>query len=216
MLAIGLGTGRCGTVSLAELLDHQPGARVTHERRPLLPWEPDEALYRARLETFRSDEAALVGDVGPYYLPYAPWLLRDVDEVRLVCLQRDRDAVIGSFFARTGRRNHWTADHGSRWRADPEWDRCFPTYATDSKEEAIGRYWDEYYRRAGELARRHPARFRIFDMEAALNDRRGQERLLDFVGVPPEDRALQPGRRENRAPLVRRLKGWLRRHVLRW
>jgi hypothetical protein len=33
-IVLGMGTGRCGTGSLAALLNRQPGARVTHEMRP--------------------------------------------------------------------------------------------------------------------------------------------------------------------------------------
>ena len=43
---LGIGTGRCGTLSLADLLSHQPGTRVTHECRPTLPWTAVDAQMR--------------------------------------------------------------------------------------------------------------------------------------------------------------------------
>ena len=39
-LVLGIGTGRCGSHALAELLNHQPDANVTHEQPPLLDWQP--------------------------------------------------------------------------------------------------------------------------------------------------------------------------------
>ena len=49
-LVIGLGTGRCGTVSLSRLLNAQPDAQVRHELRPYLPWAVDEALLARKLD----------------------------------------------------------------------------------------------------------------------------------------------------------------------
>ena len=34
-----MGSGQCGTLSLARLLSRQPGVVVSHEDPPLLPWQ---------------------------------------------------------------------------------------------------------------------------------------------------------------------------------
>jgi len=39
-LIIGLGTGRCGTHSLVDVLNAQDGAAVVHEDKPILHWDP--------------------------------------------------------------------------------------------------------------------------------------------------------------------------------
>lgn len=38
-IILGIGTGRCGTLSLAEILNGQPNTQVTHEEASLLLWD---------------------------------------------------------------------------------------------------------------------------------------------------------------------------------
>jgi len=47
-IILGIGSGRCGTRSLADVLNRQPGCRVTHEERPLLAWDADQLGERLR------------------------------------------------------------------------------------------------------------------------------------------------------------------------
>src|SRR5690606_35389199 len=72
-IILGIGSGRCGTRSLADVLERQPGCRVTHEERPLLAWDADQKGERlrarfARWRQLRSEP--IVGDVASFYLPY--------------------------------------------------------------------------------------------------------------------------------------------------
>lgn len=39
-IVLGMGSGRCGTLTLAQVLSRQPGVAVSHEDPPLLPWQP--------------------------------------------------------------------------------------------------------------------------------------------------------------------------------
>jgi hypothetical protein len=191
-ILVGIGTGRCGTRSLAALLSQQVSTAVAHEVRPLLPWNKEAAPQdmKARFEAILGlfPQVTRVGDVAHFYLPYVEDILTAFDDVRVICLQRDRSTTIDSFLywtvkTRGGRAvNHWSADREG-FEADP-WDACFPKYSTVDMPKAIGRYWDEYYDRAAGLACRFPERVRIFQTERVLNDHDGTRGLLDWIGIP--------------------------------
>jgi hypothetical protein len=48
-------------------------------------------------------------------------------------------------------------------------------------EEAIGRYWDDYYFQAERLAKDYASSVRVFNTEA-LRTRDGQSEILEFCG----------------------------------
>jgi hypothetical protein len=123
-------------------------------------------------------------------------------------LKRDRKATIESYLRWTARRNHWTRHDGARWKLD-KWDQCYPKYSEADKAEAIGRYWDEYYRRSAELETAYPRSFRVFSTEA-LNAVAGQGALFDFLGIAPECRRVTLDVRANKARPPRSVRFLLR------
>ena len=168
----------------------------------------------------RGGPVRLIGDVASYYLPYVSAIHDANPDVRFVCLKRDREETVRSFLAKTFKRrslpflrylgmrrvkdrNHWVAHDGRRWDLDPLWDRCFPKYETNSKRQAIEMYWDEYYGTAARLELEMPGRFRVFPL-ASLNDAASLDAILEFVGVPKGDRALEVGLRVNVRATTRR------------
>lgn len=195
-IVIGLGTGRCGTLSLASLLDGQVSACVSHEGTPLdqggqawrrhawmhLPWEPDADRFEAVASAIESYPGRFVGDVGFYYLPYVEMLIDRFPNVRFVCLKRNRSQVLRSYMAKTRLRNPWSDESHRGRHAAGDWWRCYPQYALP-KEAALNRYYTHYYRRASELRRKHPGRFRIWRVDSALNTRAGQIDVLQHVGL---------------------------------
>jgi hypothetical protein len=72
-IILGIGTGRCGTASLAKVLNRQAEANCSYEEPPLLPWRPAdsaERVIRERFARFRNvGKARLLGDVASFYLP---------------------------------------------------------------------------------------------------------------------------------------------------
>ena len=48
-LVIGLGTGRCGTVTLTQILGHQQGVRASHESWSPVPWEGEQDHWAGRI-----------------------------------------------------------------------------------------------------------------------------------------------------------------------
>jgi Sulfotransferase family len=234
MIIIGLGSGRCGTRSLAALLNAQPDTVCFHEVNPsCMAWTGTERTVLSMLEEFRAvlaggprqltvdlasrrraeqlprlrslEVVRAIGDVASYYLPYAP-MLAEMPDVRLPVLRRDKAATIASFVEvmriRRGTirmaidgvatllrrrpyrrfRNHWVEHDGRRWRRSAKFDKCFPKFQADTLEDALGQYWDLYYRTAGELAAGYPAKVRIFDLDD-LNTQSGQRAILEFCGL---------------------------------
>jgi hypothetical protein len=215
---IGLGTGRCGTNSLAALIALQPGALGTHERHgPAVAWTGGEAEVDRVLDELASDLAAgatLVGEIGLYYLPYVARIRARFPTARFVVLQRDRARTVESFMEKTAdKSNHWApTPRGAR---HARWDHCFPTYeAALSKREAIGRYWDEYYAATAALERAEPSVFLTVRTEE-LGEVATQRRILDFLGVPAAAQRISAGLATNRAEdvapsLGKRLRRWWR------
>jgi hypothetical protein len=184
-LVIGLGTGRCGTHSLAKLLDDQPDARVTHELgdRPVMPWRHDENLAQGAVLHFEGQQHdGLFGDVAFYWLNYAEDLLRAFPNAKFVVLKRDREETVESYCRWSPGRNHWADHMGLQWIECP-WDWCFPSYPTSmEKEEAITRYWDEYYRETDRLAGLYPGNFCQLATRD-LNSESQVTQLLKWLGV---------------------------------
>lgn len=201
-LVIGLGTGRCGTDSLAYFLDFQEGANVSHEMfKHKLTWQGaekqiDKLLQWMQLQT----DQCLVGDVAFAYLSYVGYILSRWPNAKFICLQRDRTETVESFIKKTPGRNHWMQHDGVQWQAD-RWDVCFPQYAAASKAEALGVYWDEYYATAGELQATYPTAFRIFPT-TTLNQLQGQQAILYFIGISHQQMRLPTHVHENQSPSV--------------
>ena len=148
----------------------------------------------------------LIADIAFYYLNYVDELLGAAPECIVICMKRDRESTISSWLKKSAIKrwpslwladrlkswltrtpfyteyNFWQVHDGSRWKLDPVWDSCFPKFEADSKREAIGQYWDYYYLEADRLQRKHPERFRIFDVRDLSSDE-GQKGILSFLGI---------------------------------
>jgi len=193
-LVIGIGTGRCGTVSLAQLLNAQPDARVTHESEPWLPWRKEHAsaserafmkrtwgifdpvdVYAQKVQRFaeRLDEYSLVGDVAFFWLPYVDALRVDFPDVKVVGLWRDKESYIESAWRKTG------GDQGPNFWDCPlceSWSLTFPQYRGVPKRDAIEMYWEDYRRWIDCNA---DYVMRMDD----LNDETKQDDLFNFLGI---------------------------------
>ncbi len=196
-LVVGLGTGRCGTVSLSKTLALQKDSRFTHESKPLLPWIFSKKDILKKLEQVMSYDNHLVGDIAFYYLPYVEFILKKYPDTKFICLQRSKEETVKSYMKKTERKNHWMDHDGTKWKKDELWDPCFPKYETDSKEQAISMYWDTYYSLIGQLLEKYPANIKKYSLECTLNSKEGLSDLLSFVGIPKEKQILRSGIKEN-------------------
>jgi len=70
---------------------------------------------------------------------------------------------------------------GNGWQRDPEWDDAFPYYDEPDKAKALGLYWEHYHCTAREYGARFPRNFMLIST-AALNERSGRMKILEFIG----------------------------------
>lgn len=218
-LIIGLGTGRCGTVSLSRFLNDQPEAFVIHEgayedMRILFPWEGTAEAVTDWLQQLAgfAGEQPFFGDTGSYYLPYVEPILSAFPGARFICFERERASVVRSFATKTGKRNHWYEHKGKRWKKDTRWDASFPKFDEQDKETAIGMYWDLYHEMSTDLSEKYPGHFRIFPM-TIINSEAGRAELLDFVGYEGE-RVLDREYVSNTKKDNRNFRYWLKQKLL--
>jgi len=183
-IVIGLGTGRCGTHSLAHLLNAQRDATVYHEKEEhKISWGGSEQAIDTLLTwAMAQEQLQLVGDVGFYYLPYVEYILTRKPSVKFICLQRNCADTVASYLKKTPDRNHWVDHQGNGWQPC-RWDACYPKYAVPDKQSALTLYWYDYYFTATRLQALYPNNFRIFPM-TALNHKKHQQAILAFLEVP--------------------------------
>lgn len=183
-LIFGLGSGRCGTHSLSELLNKQKNFEISHELgdNPVLTWDFNKECIDFYLDKITSRGSDSVGDVAFYLINYVDYILSIYPDSKFLCLKRNKANTVSSYKTKTAGRNHWQSHKGEFYRLCP-WDRCYPKYKEDiKKEEAISLYYDDYYSLIEELIKKHPKNISLFNMED-LNDYKKVKSMLYFVGV---------------------------------
>jgi hypothetical protein len=174
MPIVGCGSGRCGTQSLARILDSCDYVHCGHETEPKLYWD-DDCNYQDKLEWFKQRK----NDVALYYGKYIDRFLDDLEDIKVICMVRDKKKTVESFKAVTPDRNHWSHE------VDEEWDKCFPSYDFESKANAIRQYWEDYY---DQIPDEDP---RVMMMATEwLNEKQKLTRLFDFCEIPKKDRVF--------------------------
>ena len=199
-LILGLGTGRCGTVSLATILSEQENTRATHEfdGQYLMDWNFDATDYIgavARLAHMAYDDQR-PASIASFQLNYAARFMEDYPEAKIIVLSRKKSEVVSSFLRWTGFKNHWCENPDA---PDP-YDKCFPKYQDSlAKDLAIGRYWDEYYQRCEQLEAQYP--YRVFWIGTEeLSSEESVAEMLEFLEyenpvITTSHRNKAPGRK---------------------
>lgn len=151
----------------------------------------------------------IIGDVAFYYIGYVDYIMEMKENVRFICMHREKSEVIKSLLNKTsikrGRfiklvdrlnsvvsgkvfykaRNHWMKHDGSIWLPDPLWDKCYPDFQANDREGAVSKYVDYYYREAKEFETKYKNRFKIFDIND-LNTLEGQRQILSYLQIEEE------------------------------
>lgn len=187
VLLLGLGTGRSGSTSLAKLWESQDDCYSFHEHPPRLTWKenPTRWSFHKRRFDLLLDHYGFVSDVSHWWLPYIDRIMEHYQNVRIVVLQRDRDAMVESFLkikaGRDGRFiNHWIDHDGSTWIKNA-WDECYPSYDVSTMREALECYWNEYRSTVDALVKRFPSSIKVFPTER-LSEPDTQRDILSFCG----------------------------------
>ncbi|MFV0446666.1 MAG: glycosyltransferase family 2 protein [Planctomycetaceae bacterium] len=145
--------------------------------------------------------AAVVGDVASFYLPYLDAAFQHDPTLKVICLQRPRAEVVDSFsrwldIVEPLPTNHWSACPPTGVYHNPVWSQIFPKYPDPDLFGCIGRYWDDYQGRVSQLQSRWPERIQSFPTES-LNSESGIRELLRFAGVSDWEMVMHVGERSN-------------------
>lgn len=178
---IGLGTGRCGTNSLADLLNMQPGINISHEYLFPLPWNFSLEVIQRRIYDLRKKN----GDVAFYYLNYVEHINSVYPSSKFVCLKRDKAGTIMSYMKKSENRNNWIEHNGNKWSKSKFFYNSYPKFDVELKEEALDKYYELYYSKARKLEETMP-NFKIFDLND-LNTQSGVLKILDFCGFEKDE-----------------------------
>jgi hypothetical protein len=181
----GLGSGRCGTVTLAHVLNSQKRSCVTHEGVLPLPWGLVEPMmFHITMVNVTHYPGVTNGDVALYYLNYIREILYMIPPAKFVCLKRNKEATVTSYL------NH-IKEYPSTFITNKMpsksssflWHHARPKYEVETEEEGIRLYYDEYYKRAELWESVYPEVFRIFKSETVLNQEEEQEEMLRWIGI---------------------------------
>jgi Sulfotransferase domain len=195
-IVIGIGSGRNGSTSLAEMLSTIDGSCCTHENPPLMRWTPHPEEIRFHLQRLQrlARYFPVVVDVAHWWLNAIPRLLSYFPDALVIGVTRDVESCARSFFkikgAGVGSCNHWVPYGNGIWSAQ-RWDPTYPTYAVPdqaqddpdgAKFQLITRYVSEYNTAVHALAVRGSAKFMALKTED-LSGPTAQRALYDFIGV---------------------------------
>jgi len=118
---LGVGAGRCGTQSLARILDQVDGVNAFHESYfETEDYRPD---VRRMFWQFKEGTREMWGHVGALWLGFVPLLRLQFPRLPIICLHRDEQEVIDSFMKRDEvRRRKWLINiAGTVDRLTPEY-----------------------------------------------------------------------------------------------
>ena len=192
-LLMGLGTGRCGTMSLATILDAQYSTSISFEGYYKLPWLANIDSLKHTIKNISMHAGETVGDVGFYYLPYVEKIIELTGDAKFVCIKRDKDETIASQI-RAGQslyHMHIVAQDSKHFDSDAchlnneenrTFRNSFPKYDLPL-EDAWAQYHDDYYEKADYFERVYPGTFKVFDMDSVLNTYDGQLEMLKWAGL---------------------------------
>jgi hypothetical protein len=194
-IVIGLGTGRCGSTSLASLLSTVGDSCATHENPPQIFWVPFPEQVRFHVDRLRvlREYFALIADVSHWWLNVTGDLVSAFPGIKMIGLYRNEQDCVRSFMRikRYGSHswNHWVTPGHGIW-ATHSWDPCYPTYSMPAarsnldaiKGGMISRYVSEYNMRLHQLAKQFSKNIHLVKTEA-LNLSDTQARVFEFVGI---------------------------------
>lgn len=195
---IGFGTGRCGTTSLAKIINGCKNVSVSHESYAFrVDWyRTSKRRIRRMANTFRRyiEEDILVGDVALYWLPHIGSIRAHFPNIKLVHIFRNKEEVANSFL----RKSDPPADRlrperktGQRVRLG---DHMFPTIDGFDLRQSYEFYWEMYQKWAKSISN-------VYHLDVyQLNNKKALVKLFDYLEIPERDRVFPERTRFNKGP----------------
>lgn len=190
----GIGTGRCGTGTVAKLVDNQKGISCSHEGY-YCPWERDIiAFYQSVIAMMQQEELIVtrIGNVGFYWKNYLREIFRDLFNPKVIVLKREKEEVVESFSSMYREKNYWSKPGGKNWDGrEPQQTfltLMFPKYDL-SKKDAIGQYWEDYYNDGAidYYLDKFPQNIILIRSEDLWAGEEAQRSIFEFLDISEED-----------------------------
>lgn len=185
---IGYGFGRCGTTSLARLLNIQPKSRVSHELYGL-HWFNIYSKYSTIKRMFEiwGKERDFVGDVNYAWVQYIRNIVEDFPDVKFIHIWRDKEESVESFWKKSQDRRN-SIDSVSPYAESTLWYTIYPYFGFPPTKDQIANNYEIFHKIAESIMFVFSQRVYTIKMEN-LNKEESIKKLLDFVGIP-EDKQI--------------------------
>jgi len=208
---VGIGTGRCGTKSLAILVDACKHTDVRHEHFLTSWYDPEESVIQDMIAFLQGDDE-LRGLVSLSYLPLVDRLRKEIPDLKVIHMTRDREKVVESFMQahrkisrllystrelaekdanRQTELHKWLHPLAGSWTIFPEFSCNTDTDIYITTEESYQMYWDFYINEVTKLDNVF-----TFPMEG-LNSNVELDRLFVYLEIPEEDQVFLDTRQYN-------------------
>lgn len=172
---LGVGTGRCGTMSLAEIVGACKNTTTLHEGY-LADWDLsslNNCKHMIEAMKMWSHSGVLAANSSFNMLPFVGLVREEIPELRVVCLHRDKLETVRSFERRLG-------DKPLMDLSGTDEETKYETFPN-----VVGG-WEAYWLMCEEMMAQIPGRY---DMQMEdLNSKLELGRLFDYLEIPSEDR----------------------------
>jgi len=195
---LALGTGRCGSSSLATILGNCYNTEITHEKWRGVKWNdinPPELDEMISHFNQKANEGVLIGDVQQTLFPHIRYLRSKIPDLKIICLHRDKESTVSSFmgFQPISLFHHKEKEilrhHGYPvMKKAVDW---FPTfYEAQDREDSFKLWWELCNTMMSTIE--EPVYH--FDISYLNQDEKLQE-LMNWLDIPDEDRNIPETRK---------------------
>lgn len=140
------------------------------------------------------DGTKFVGDIGFYNTIHVDTIINNEHSAKIVILEGDREKTIKDWMNFSKEVNPWTNPQSKYWdkEKDKMSDICayFPNKYDLPKEEALQKFYDEYYMVARRSQFKYPGYIRVWNADL-LNTEEGRKQILKFLGYTDSEMILE-------------------------
>lgn len=194
---IGFGTGRCGTMSLAKIINACRNTNVRHEHHTFrVDWyDPKLRKIRRMIRSFKSNgkRGILAGDIALYWLPHVEYIRKQLKDIKLICMHRNKKETVQSFLNKSNVADRLRPNKKTGQRIILG-DNMFPTLDGYDIKQSLSFYWEMYEKWSRSIKD-------IYHMDVyQLNDKKVLISLFDYLEIPEKDRVFPSKTRYNEGP----------------
>lgn len=182
---IGMGTGRCGSLSLAQFLNAQKNCTFSHEKMDVSFW-PVFNPYPRAMKILKGYGGKWKGDISPGWSAWAHKVLDKYPKSKVIWLYRDCQEVAESFYVQKKAKKGWLAEFESD---ENKFRGVYPVWEYEFSREAIQRAVDRCFWLCKAIAAFYQDRVYVYNT-VDLNSEIEQTKLLDWLGFPEKDWVL--------------------------